>query len=285
MKKMKRIFTSLLLVVMLVVACFSFAGCKDVREMELTVSVYNYDTDEFEEVTITAELYGHLAKETVDAIEGYINDGYYNDAFVYKFNSGSYTKQLMVGDLKMNDGAVVQNAIKPEIDKAEFTRGGTVGSNLKNEKGSIGLWRTWYASDNQFKTNSDALSSGRSTWYIPTSTISEYDDWFCVFATIDFEEEGNEDALNKIIKACDDGAEFANYVIYYTGEYDASKPNENFGLTFHCEKEEDFLEDEVENLFEAKEDQYVCFNKTLIKVPVQTTTDTPAVRIVSAKMV
>lgn len=285
MKKMKRIFTSLLLIAMLVVACFSFAGCKDVREMEITVSVYNNQTDEYEEVTLTAELYGHLAKETVDAIEGYINDGYYNDAIVYKFADSSLSKQLMIGDLKVNGEAIVQNEIKPEIDKAEFTRGGTVGSNLKNQKGSIGLWRNWYASDNQYKTNSNALSSGRSTWYLPTTTLTEYDDWFCVFATIDFEEEGNEDALNKIINACGSSADFVNYVVYYTGEYDLSKPDANFGLTFHCEKEEDFLEDEVEDMFVAEGEQYTCFNKTTIKVPVELTTNKPAVRIISAKMV
>ncbi|MBE7061411.1 MAG: hypothetical protein E7382_02605 [Clostridiales bacterium] len=286
MKGLKKIFINLIVVVMLVSACFAFAGCKDVREMELTVSVYNNETDETEEVTLTVELYGHLAKETVDAIEGYINDGYYDDAIFYLFGDGSYMKQLMVGDLKYSaENGIVQNDIKPELDKAEFTRGGTKGSNLTSEKGAIGLWRTWYASDNEYRTNSNALTSGRATWYIPTSTISSYNDWFCVFAQIDFEEEGNEDALNKIIKGCDrEDADFTEYVIYYTGEYDETKADQNHGLTFNCVEKADYQEDEIDDLFVAEGEQYVCYNKTNIKVPVVLTTGEPAVKIISAKM-
>ena len=286
MKRLKKIFINLVVVVMLVAACFSFTGCKDVREMELTVSVYNNETDKVEEVTLTVELYGHLAKQTVDAIEGYINDGYYNDAIFYMFSNSSYSKQLMLGDLKYVDGQIVQNTIKPELDKAEFTRGGTKGSNLVSEKGTIGLWRSWYASDAEYRTNSNALTSGRATWYIPTSTITAYDDWFCVFAKIDFEEDGNEDALNTIIDGCNTSlADYTEYVIYYTGEYDEAKTNENHGLTFHCVEKEDYEEDEIDDLFTAEGEQYVCYNKTTIKVPVVLTTNEPAVKIVSAKMI
>ena len=286
MKRLKKIFINLVVVVMLVAACFSFAGCKDVREMELTVSVYNNETDKVEEVTLTVELYGHLAKQTVDAIEGYINDGYYDGAFFYTFSDSSYSKQLMLGDLKYVDGQIVQNTIKPELEKAEFTRGGTKGSNLVSEKGTIGLWRTWYDSDDAFRTNSNALTSGRATWYMPTSTISSYEDWFCVFAKIDFEEEGNEDAFNTIIDGCNlSFADYTEYVIYYTGEYDEAKADENHGLTFHCVEKEDYDEDEIDDLFTAEGEQYVCYNATKIKVPVVLTTNEPAVKIVSAKMV
>ncbi len=286
MKRLKKIFINLVVVVMLVAACFSFAGCKDVREMELTVSVYNNETDKVEEVTLTVELYGHLAKQTVDAIEGYINDGYYNDAIFYMFSDSTYSKQLMLGDLKYVDGEIVQNTIKPELEKAEFTRGGTKGSNLVSEKGTIGLWRSWYESDAEYRTNSNALTSGRATWYMPTSTISSYEDWFCVFAKIDFEEEGNEDAFNTIIDGCNTSlADYTEYVIYYTGEYDETKADENHGLTFHCVEKEDYDEDEIDELFTAEGEQYVCYNATTIKVPVVLTTNEPAVKIISAKMV
>jgi hypothetical protein len=70
-------------------------------------------------------------------------------------------------------------------------------------------------------------------------------------------------AFDLIINAFED-SNYEEYVLYYTGEYDASKSNENNGLTAHVVDSESFDE---KDYFEAKGNQLVCYNKQTIKVP------------------
>jgi hypothetical protein len=130
------------------------------------------------------------------------------------------------------------------------------------------------------------LDSGRATWYIPTSTaeITEYADWFCVFAQIDLTKTANADALNLINNAYSSTAEVSEYEVYYTGEYDADKKDANYGLTFNCELEVLFNADEVEGLFEAEGAEYASYNHHTIKVAKTADDDTFAAKIISAKM-
>ena len=282
MKRIKKLFVNLIAVVMLVAACFSLTACKDVRTLELSVQVYDYKTNASKTATLTVDLYAHLAPKTVDAIEKYVNDGYYDGAIFYQLDG--YSSQLMIGDLVDKDGSIAQNAIKPQLP-GEFVRGGTVGSNLTSVRGSIGLWRDWYAYDGTYKAN-NALDSGRATWYIPTSTseIKDYADWFCVFAQIDLENEDNAVALTLITDAFGSSAELKEYEIYYTGEYDESKPDANYGLDFNCELEVLFEEEEVENLFKAEGAQYQSLNHHTSKVATVPEEGSFAAKIVSAKM-
>ena len=82
--------------------------------------------------------------------------------------------------------------------------------------------------------SSAARDSGRATWYIPTTTKSDYTGWLCVFGQYDRNDEVNSAAITAIsgILASADNSE--KFVVYYTGEYDAAKPDENYGLTFHA---------------------------------------------------
>ena len=288
MKRFKKLMVNVVAVLLVVASCFGLSACKeDIRTLEISISVYNYETDAMETAKLKVDLYGHLAPETVDAIEKYAKDGYYNNNVFYKLED--YSNQIMLGDLKQNaDGNIMHNDIKPEI-KGEFERGGTVGSNLTAKKGSIGLWRSWYDYDNGFSTNSTAMNSGRATWFIPTAekdtTLSSYNQWFCVFAQFDLSGE-NLETFELIKSAISENT--VEYVICYTGKYDANKKDQNYGLTAHCVVAEGFNENafETENgeIFEAKGEQLECFNMHSVYVPMVEDGDTVSAKITSIKI-
>ena len=105
---------------------------------------------------------------------------------------------------------------------------------------------------------------------IPTREKTAYDGWFCAFATIDLEDQANEEAF-ELIQAAMESSYFDQYVVYYTGEYDAEKDEtEDFGLTFNIATYADYNEMEehgqIEDLFTAKGQQLVKYNKQTIKV-------------------
>ena len=264
MKRLTKIFVNLLAVLLIGTACFGTAGCVEkITTLDVKVQVYNYTAEEMQEVTLKVNLYGHLAKKTVDRVISYAKKGFYNNNVFYKMNGttsqiGS-TNQIMLGDIVDDDGVAMTKNIFPTI-KGEFERNGVAGSNLVNEKGVIGLWRSWYENSN-YNTNETSMDSGKATWYIPTSTISSYNDWFCVFAKIDLEDEETANALDLITKAFDETTE--KYTVYYTGEYDESKANENHGLKGNVVKSVDFDESDY---FKAEGAQLVCYNKQEISV-------------------
>lgn len=259
MKSIRKILVNLMAVLLIVGSCFGLTACKqDVREMTITISVYNHDesVQAFEEVTLTVDLYGYIAENTVNKIEKYVNEGYYNDTVFYKTSISAFSSQIMLGDFKASGDDLVMNEVKPEI-KGEFDRNGTVGSNLKAKKGSIGLFRSWYAGNNEgYSVSNSAMNSGRATWFIPTSEteVSALSEWFCIFAQFDLSDSDNANAIELIVNALEQST--TEYVVYYTGEYG--------NLTQHIVLAEDFNEEDV---FEAEGNQLVCYNKQTIKVP------------------
>ncbi len=284
MKRFKKVIINVIALMLVIVSCFGLTACKeDIRTMKLTISVYNYDEEvlDFETVTLTVDLYGHLAPKTVDAITKYVNDGYYNDTVFYKSGLSSFSGHIMLGDIKMGESALEMNAVKPQLN-GEFEYGGTVGSNLTAKKGSIGLFRSWYAeNDGGYAVSNDSMHSGRATWFIPTSDSSSLADWFCIFAQFDANNSKNAKALDLITKAVEETVEC---VIYYTGEYDANKADENYGLTANIVTAEEFAELDVEVY--NNDNGLVCYNKQTVKVPFVNgeVNDGVAVKIVSAKV-
>lgn len=280
MNRFKKIIVAAMAFLMTFVCTISFAGCgKDIKEVDVKISLYDFTNSAYKDYSLDIDLYGHLAPTTVAQISNFIKSGYYNDTVFYKM--ANYDDQLMIGDLKYdpdlqeNEGFYL-NAEKPTI-KGEFKYGGTTGSNLKNKEGSIGLWRTWAAQDSSYNAGSTGMETGSATWFIPTKTLSAYDDYFCVFGQYNVNDEDNKETITDIKALFSNTARYEEFVIYYTGEYD--------NLTFHCVKAEDFDEEEIVDLFEAEENsaQLVCYNHYTIKVPM-TSDGRVAAKIVKAQM-
>lgn len=268
MKKFKRLIISFMALVMLLGCTFGLAGCgEDIKKLELEFEVYNYEAGVMETHTFEIDMYRHLAPETVDLISKYVNEGYYDNNVVYVMSS--FSKQIMFGDLVF-DGDIKQNAVKPQLKNGEFTVGGTVGSNLRNAKGSVGLWRSWYAFDEMSYKSSNATDTARATCFMPTETINDYDGYFCVFAQYDVEKETNKQAISALVKAFSNADNYVNYVVYYTGEYDDSKADDNYGLTFNIMLQDDYFElEDTLGAFEADttKAQVVQYNPTTIRIP------------------
>lgn len=305
MKRFLRVLVNAFAVVMLCLASVGMAGCgEDIKKAEVKIQVYNYTEHEFydvSEVTMTIDLYRHLAPKTVDAIASYVNAGYYNDAIFYQISGYD---QIMFGDLYVegdrveisDDGATVNikqyaKGIKPTVP-GEYPAGGTVGSDLKNVKGAVGLWRNWYEAGTDYMT-SGASNTGRATCYMPTKTINQYDGYFCIFGQIDFENTNNSTAFKGLTKVFDSTVNFTKFVVYYTekdGGYDATK--DDYNLEFHCVTKDYFdglTQDEKDqlNMFEAEGNQMENFNQYVINVPNNSdnTTGKIGAKIISAKIV
>ena len=282
MNKIKRFFITAVALLLSLVCVFGLTACgEDIDEVNIGITMYNFEDEEMKNYSFEIELYRHLAPKTVDAISKYLKEGYYNGSVFYKYKQ--YQNQLMVGDLKYdpnlseNEGFYLDK--KPTIE-GEFKYGGTIGSNLKNQKGSIGLWRTWAAQDSSYNQGSTGMNSGSATWFIPNYTMGTYDDYFCVFAQYDVEDSENKETMDDLNKIFED-SNYQSYVIYYTGEYG----NNGEKLTFHCIKADKFDEEAIENLFVAEENsgQFVCYNHYEIQVPM-TSDGAIAAQITSASV-
>ena len=236
MKAFKKILVNIMAVATLFVAMFSFTACakEEIISVEIKIGAYNTASSAMfeEDLTLTVDLYRHLAPQTVDKIVEYIKEtenNIYKDAIFYTEDNA---KTILFGDLKQNEEGISQ-IVKPEI-YGEFKSNGTVGSNLKNKKGSVGLLRSNYVSESNFTVSSDSRDSGRATWYLPTESISAYDGFTCIFGLIDLQVQSNLDTLDAIKEILKESEYYDSYVVYYTGEYDAEDKQGNHGLEFHC---------------------------------------------------
>ena len=269
MKRLTRFFVCLMAIIVLEVSAFSFTACNDVSTIEVKIKLYNHGESTFiseEDTTLSIDLYAHLAPETVKAIKGYFEEGYYDNAIFYQLVSeDSY--QYMIGDLEYKDGAIVQKAIKPTI-KGEFASNGVNNGEIEAEKGAIGLWRHYYAGDGVLNTSTNARNSGRATLFLPTETNNSIEGYVCLFGKFDVEST-EAITITEGLDAIFNGDEYTEqYVIYYTGaneDYDETK--ENAGLTFNCVLANEFNPDDIEDLFEAEGNQLNCYNHYTIKVP------------------
>lgn len=259
MKKFLKKTLCLFISAIMLAACAGLAACEDIKTLEVKFSVAGADT----EYTLNVDLYRHLAPETCAAIEKYAEEGFYNGMYLYK--DSAYGKQIMVGDLKESENGIVLEK-KDVLGKGEFEKGGTTGSNLLAEKGSVGLWRSWNAADadgNKYKSNA-GMQSGRATWFMPTEAISDYDGYFCIFAVIDLDDSANSSAFSALTAVFDSSDNYESYVVYYTGEYNAEA--DNCGLTFNCVTKSEFEDVDEDTVFEAKGSQSVEYNKRTVSL-------------------
>ncbi len=267
MKKHIRKLVNFIAIILVAVFCFSFTACDEANITTISVEIQVCDHEEgtSETKTINIDLYGHLAPKTVAQIVKYVKEGYYNNTVFYVDTERS--EQLMLGMIKLDaDGNYVVNELKPTIDVGEFKYGGTTGSNLKHEKGAVGLWRSWGASDTYQSSN--GFGTGRATMYMPmNSNLSGYDDYFCVFGKINLENSAT--TFEKLLNAFGSG-NYEEYYMYYTGEFDENATN--YGLQPHIITADEYSElstEEIEAIFDAEEGQnkqLVEFNKKKIRI-------------------
>lgn len=276
MKRFKKFFINLMAMLMLCVGVVGFSACKeDIVSVEIKISAYNVAESSMysEDLTFTVDLYRHFAPKTVDKIVEYINseDKIYENAVFYM--NTSKDSQIMMGDLKF-DGENISQTVLPEIE-GEFELNGTIGSNLVNAEGVVGLWRGCYESDDSYKTSSDARNSGRATWYMPIIASSSLDGNLCLFGKYDLTNSDNVTTLAALKAVLGSENCYSKYVIFYTGTYDEQNATENYGLTFNFVTLEDWTDnyDETENtyndipVFEAEGNQLETYNYYTIKMP------------------
>ena len=106
---------------------------------------------------------------------------------------------------------------------------------------------------------------------MPTATNTPFNQHFCVFGVIDMDDDSTSNAFSALETVFSKSSNYTEFVIFYTGEYDVNKADQNYGLTFNCVTAEYFNglnEAEVEalNIFEAKGRQLECFNQYTIQV-------------------
>ena len=266
MKRFIKILVNALAVVMLGVCALSFTACQDMKTIEVNTKVYSTTDSSFKERTLTIDLYRHLAPKTVDAVLSAIEKGYYDNAFFYIDNSIE-EPQIMIGQYKYVDGQIVQNDVEMPTIKGEFENNGVIGSNLKSNRGSVGLWRSWYA-NGSYSVSNEARNSGSANWYIPTAGLNSYTGNFAVFGTYDLENEDNADIIADISSLTNVSLtvqNYENYVVFFTGEY--QETGKNNGLTFHCVLASEFSASDYEDIFVAEGNQLVCYNMHTITVP------------------
>ena len=278
MKKLRKIFVNAIACLLLLTGTISLTACEDVKKVQVTFVAGET------EYTVDVDFYRHLAPKTCYAILDLINDGYYDNTVL--FTNNSTASQVMLGEFKLIDGVLTQNVGKdgklPAEMYGEFEKNGTVGSNLTNTTGAIGVWRSWYEeNDLNYQNTSEGMNSARGVWYMPTTDITTYNGYFCIFAK--FSVADNESAFDALSNAFSSTDDYTSYVVYYTGEYDATKEEDNYGLTFHSltKEEYDKLDKTTVNnkvtinnadgtktdVFSAEGAQLECYNLHTVKVP------------------
>ena len=281
MKKIIKIFASVIALAIGVFSAFTFSGCRDIKTAEVKLTVYNYTDGKFEDMTLTVDLYRHLAPKTVDNVISAINDGYYNNTVAYKISGTNY---FMLGEYKADGENIIKQADRPTVE-GEFKANGIDGSNLQNKKGYVGLYRSYTADGGSYKVSDSARNSGTAVWYMPTTTKSDMDGYFAVFAKIDLDVTANSDTFAAIQTALT-GSNYEEYEVFYTVEENDSL---SINIVKSSELETDENYDETANtyygkaIYEAKGSELVSLNKTTVFMP-KIENGTRAVIVKSVKM-
>ena len=265
MKKIFKVLVNVLALCLGVFAAFTMTACKDIKTVEVKLSIYNYTDNAFEEKTLTVDLYRHLAPKTVDNVLSAIKDGYYDGAVAYKNEGANY---ISLGEFKADGDSIVKQADRPTVE-GEFKANGVDGSNLSNKKGYVGLWRSYTKDGGSFTVSDSARNSGTAVWYMPTATKADMDGYFAVFGKFDLDSTANSEAFT-MMQTVLTGSNYDSYEVFYTGE---SKD----ALTVHVIKTSELEIDENydeaagsyggETIYEAKGSDLASFDKHTVYMP------------------
>ncbi len=215
---MKKIFSTMIMIVMLLVCCFSFSACgEELVNVEVKFMVGS------EEKTIEFVLYKHLAPESVGQFEELAEKGYYNDLIMYKSNvQGS---AIAIGQYKSTTDGIAYNDAYDSVAtiKGEFAKGGTTGSNLYANKGAICVWRWW--DENQgglSKSGYDTGSAGGIMLPLSSSFNDSQIEGATLIAVMGHVADADKSEYEKIVdsasKAWSDVDEYHVFYILRDGE-------------------------------------------------------------------
>lgn len=278
---MKRFIKTLCLLLTMVLS-LGFVGtltaCEDIKQLEVNMSLYNTETNQQIETTLTVDLYRHLAPDTVDKIIEYAEKGYYNDTIFYK--NVMYTN-IMVGDYKVVDKELVRN----QVDYTSTVNGEFIANGLKMDgefkftEGTIGLWRDWQATGDYKNNNDEAFNSGVATMFITAENKSDYDGYFCAFGKIDTPVGSTNETAFRTLKAITaSSTHYVGFTTYYTGDVTINEDGsvDYSTLTYHQMLTSEFNEKyddenktiDGEVIFEAEDLQFISYNKQSLQLPV-----------------
>ncbi len=248
---MKKVIIGILTFVLAFATLFTMTACDKIVKLEISLSVYNADASTSEEKTITFDMYENLASDAVNAVRDAVNGGAYDDCVFYvqsKDRGVTISDQLMFGGLKKSGNSYVK-VEQASVPGAEFLKNGIEGSNLKNVKGYLGLWRGW---DSWKGYSTSGFERSYATVFMPTvDSISSYDGNFCVFAK--YSTEDDLAVIESVIALLSNADNYTEYTCYYSANADGTlkldaqnEPIWNIVLT------ENF--DEAENVYDSAED-------------------------------
>lgn len=170
---MKKVITIILAAALAAMMSFSFGCGARISTVTLNIRLYTAATT-YDTYQIELSLYEHLAPDTAAEFKKWAKEGVYDGMAFYMMDT--FASQVMVGDLKW-EGTQLTLVQPQTFPEAEFEKNGTTGSNLENISGSFGLWREF---DKEYGYQSDGFKNTISTIYMPTTTISAYNGYFCV---------------------------------------------------------------------------------------------------------
>lgn len=250
---MKRTIKTFLAMALAVLFVMPFAACSEkIVKLKINLSVYNVTDKANEEVTLTFKLYEHLADVAVSKVEELVKGGTYNNLPFYvqnKYKNLTTSSQIMLGAYKLENGKLVQNEM-PTISEAEFLKNGTMGSNLTNDKGAIGLWRDW---DGSKSYTESGYSLTNATMFITTTANASFNGNFCLLGHY---EEGAE-ILDNLVSLFGGDTYYTSYTCYYQCDADGKLAYENdkpIWVAVETDVFNEYSEDELDSVYAIEND-------------------------------
>lgn len=247
---MKKFIIGILTFALAALTLFTMTACDKIVKLEISLTVYNADKSTTEEKTVTFDMYENLADDAVNAVRDAVNGGAYADCVFYVQSTDrgtSVSDQLMFGGLKKSGGSYVK-AEQAAVPSAEFEKNGVTGSNLKNLKGYLGLWRGW---DSWKGYATSGFERSTATMYMPTvESISGYDGNFCVFAK--YSTEDDLAVIDSVISLLGNADNYDQYTCYYTANADGSLKTVDGNPVWNIVLTENF--DDVDDAYSSEDD-------------------------------
>lgn len=201
---MKKVITIILAAAMAAMMSFSFGCGARISTVTLNVRLYTAATT-YDTYQIELSLYEHLAPDTAVEFKKWAKEGVYDGMAFYLMDT--YASQVMVGDLKW-EGAELKL-----VQPADLCRGRSSPRTARRDPISKTSPVRSVCGENSIGNPAISRTASKrpfSTIYMPTTTISAYNGYFCVLGKYS-DDEDSVTAMNAIKDALN-GDEAETYV-------------------------------------------------------------------------